>query len=73
MSKGNQLFKDYVKEQKQLNEFKVRELDTTIDEILQDPEKFGQDFIENNISRNFKRMLEAKRIGVEFAKKNISL
>ena len=73
MSKGNQLFKNYVKEQKQLNEFEVRELDTTIDEILQDPERFGQDFIENNISRNFKRMLEAKRIGVEFAKKNISL
>ena len=71
MSKGNQLFKDYVKEVKQLNEFKIRELDTTIDEILENPEKFGENFVENNLSRYFKRIIDAKRLGMEFAKKNI--
>ena len=71
MSKGNQLFRDYVKEVKQLNEFKIRELDTTIDEILENPEKLGENFVENNLSRYFKRIIDAKRLGMEFAKKNI--
>ena len=73
MSKGNQLFKGYVKEQKRLNEFEVRELDATIDQILKNPEKYGQDFIENNLSRHFKTILEAKRLGVDFARKNLNL
>ena len=73
MSKGNQLFKDFVAEQKQLNEFEIRELDTTIDQILENPEKFGQDFVENNLSRSFKRILEAKRLGMDFAKRNIQI
>ena len=73
MSKGNQLFKGFVKEQKRLNEFKVRELDATIDQILKNPEKDGQDFIENNLSRHFKTILEAKRLGVDFARKNLDL
>ena len=73
MSKGNQLFKGYVKEQKRLNEFEVRELDATIDQILKNPEKYGQDFGENNLSRHFKTILEAKRLGVDFAKKNLDL
>ena len=64
MSKGNQLFRDYVKEVKQLNEFKIRELDTTIDEILENPEKFGENFVENNLSRYFKRIIDAKRLGM---------
>ncbi len=71
MSKGNQSFRDYVKEVKQLNEFENREIETTISKILQDPEKFGKDFVENNISRYFKRILEAKRLGMDFAKRNI--
>ena len=73
MSKGNQLFKGFVKEQKRLNEFKIRELDATIDQILKNPEKYGQDFIENNLSRHFKAILEAKRLGVDFARKNLNL
>ena len=73
MSKGNQLFKGFVKEQKRLNEFKIRELDATIDQILKNPEKYGQDFIENNLSRHFKIILEAKRLGVDFARKNLNL
>ena len=73
MSKGNQLFKVFVKEQKRLNEFKIRELDETIDQILKNPEKYGQDFVENNLSRHFKTILEAKRLGVDFAKKNLDL
>ena len=60
MSKGNQLFRDYVKEQKRLNEFKVRELDTSIDEILDNPRKFGENYMENNLSRHFKTILKAK-------------
>ena len=73
MSKGNQLFKGFVAEQKQLNEFEIRELDTTIDQILENPEKFGQDFVENNHSRSFKRILEAKRLGMDFAKRNLQI
>ena len=73
MSKGNRLFKDFVTEQKQLNEFEIRELDTTIDQILENPEKFGQDFVENNLSRSFKRILEAKRLGMDFAKRNLQI
>tara|TARA_B100001939_G_scaffold83038_2_gene70804 strand:+ start:2982 stop:3206 length:225 start_codon:yes stop_codon:yes gene_type:complete len=73
MSKGNQLFKDFVAEQKQLNEFEIRELDTTIDQILENPEKFGQDFVENNLSRSFKRILEAKKLGMDFAKRNLQI
>ena len=73
MSKGNQLFRDYVKEQKRLNEFKLRELDETIDEILRNPEQYGQNFVENNLSRHFKTILEAKRLGVDFARKNLDL
>ena len=73
MSKGNRLFKDYVADQKQLNEFEVRELDTTIDQILENPEKFGQDFVENNLSRSFKRILEAKKLGMDFAKRNLQI
>ena len=73
MSKGNRLFKDFVTEQKQLNEFEIRDLDTTIDEILENPEKFGQDFVENNLSRSFKRILDAKRLGMDFAKRNLQI
>ena len=73
MSKGNQLFKGFVKEQKQLNKFEIREIDISIDEILEDPEKFGQDFVENNLSRNFKRILDAKRLGMDFAKRNLQI
>ena len=73
MSKGNRLFRDYVKEQKRLNEFKVRELDTSIDEILDNPKKFGENYMENNLSRHFKTILEAKRLGVDFARKNLNL
>ena len=73
MSKGNQLFKDFVKEQKQLNEFEIRELDTTIDQILENPEKFGQDFVENNLSRSFERILKAKELGMDFAKRNLQI
>ena len=73
MSKGNQLFKGFVTEQKQLNEFEIRDLDTTIDEILENPEKFGQDFVENNLSRSFKRILEAKKLGMDFAKRNLQI
>ena len=73
MSKGNRLFKDFVTEQKQLNEFEIRDLDSTIDEILENPEKFGQDFVENNLSRSFKRILEAKKLGMDFAKRNLQI
>ena len=73
MTKGNRLFRDYVKDQKQLNEFKVRELDTSIDEILDNPKKFGENYMENNLSRHFKTILEAKRLGVDFARKNLNL
>ena len=73
MIKGNRLFRDYVKEQKRLNEFKVRELDTSIDEILDNPKKFGENYMENNLSRHFKTILEAKRLGVDFARKNLNL
>ena len=73
MSKGNQLFKDYVKEQKRFNEFKVRELDTSIDKILDNPKKFGESYMENNLSRHFKTILKAKRLGMDFAKKNLDL
>ena len=72
MSKGNQLFRDYVKEVKQLNEFKIREIDSSIDEILENPQKFGENFVENNLSRTFKKILKAKGLGVDFAKKNIA-
>ena len=71
MSKGNQLFKGFVKEQKQLNEFKVRELDTSIDKILDNPKKFGESYMENNLSRHFKAILKAKRLGMDFARKNL--
>ena len=71
MSKGNQLFKGFVKRQKELNEFEIREIDTTIDQILENPEKFGQEFTENNLGRSFKRILEAKKLGMDFAKKNL--
>ena len=71
MSKGNQLFRDYVKEQKRLNEFEVRELDTSIDKILDNPQKFGENYMENNLSRHFKKILEAKRLGMDFARKNL--
>ena len=73
MSKGNRLFKGYVKEQKRLNEFKLRELDETIEEILHNPEKYGQNFVENNLSRHFITILEAKRLGMDFARKNLDL
>ena len=73
MNKGNRLFKGYVKEQKRLNEFKLRELDETIDEILRNPEQYGQNFVENNLSRHFKTILEAKRLGMDFARKNLDL
>ena len=73
MTRGNRLFRDYVKEQKRLNEFKVRELDTSIDEILDNPKKFGENYMENNLSRHFKTILEAKRLGVDFARKNLNL
>ena len=73
MNKGNQLFKGFVKEQKQLNEFKVRELDKSIDKILDNPRKFGENYMENNLSRLFKAILKAKRLGVDFAKKNLDL
>ena len=73
MSKGNRLFKGFVKEQKRLNEFKLRELDETIDEILRNPEQYGQNFVENNLSRHFKTILEAKRLGMDFARKNLDL
>ena len=72
MNKVNQLFKDYVKEVKQLNEFKIREIDSSIDEILENPQKFGENFVENNLSRTFKKILKAKGLGVDFAKKNIA-
>ena len=71
MSKGNQLFKGFVKEQKQLNEFEVRELDSSIDNILDNPQKFGENYMENNLSRHFKAILKAKRLGMDFAKKNL--
>lgn len=71
MSKSNQLFKGFVKEQKTLNEFKIREIDFTIEEILDNPKKFGKEYVENNISRNFKNILKAKKLGTDFAKKNI--
>ena len=71
MSKGNQLFKGFVKEQKQLNEFEVRELDTSIDKILDNPRKFGENYMENNLSRHFKAILKAKRLGMDFARKNL--
>ena len=73
MSKGNRLFKDFVTEQKQLNEFEIRDLDSTIDEILENPERFGQDFVENNLSRSFKRILKAKKLGMDFAKRNLQI
>ena len=73
MSKGNRLFKGFVKEQKRLNEFKLRELDETIDEILRNPEQYGQNFVENNLSRHFKTILRAKRLGMDFARKNLDL
>lgn len=73
MSKGNRLFKDFVTEQKQLNEFEIRDLDSTIDEILENPERFGQDFVENNLSRSFERILKAKELGMDFAKRNLQI
>ncbi len=73
MSKGNRLFKDFVTEQKQLNEFEIRDLDSTIDEILENPERFGQDFVENNLSRSFERILKAKKLGMDFAKRNLQI
>ncbi len=71
MGKSNQLFKDFVKEQKRLNEFEIREIKERPKEILQNPKQFAKEFIESNLALNFGKIFEAHRLGVDFAKKNI--
>ena len=71
MGKSNQLFKDFVKEQKRLNEFEIREIKEKPEEILQNPKQFARKFIESNLALNFGKIFEAHRLGVDFAKKNI--
>ena len=71
--KANQLFKDFVKEQRVLNELDDFKLSTSIDQILDNPQKFAEEFSENYISRNFKKILAAKRLGIQFANRNMAI
>ena len=71
--KANQLFKGFVNEQRKLNELDDFKLSTSIDQILKNPERFAEHFAENYLSRNFKKILDAKRLGIQFANKNMSL
>jgi len=73
MAKGNQLFQDFVKRQKELNNFEELDIEATIEKIYENPTEFGKEYAELYLSRNFKRILEAKRIGMDFARKNLSL
>jgi len=54
-----------------LNEFELHKTDDTIREILSNPKRWAEEYVESNLVRNFKRILEAKRVGVEFAKRNM--
>ena len=71
--KANQLFNKFVNEQRKLNELDDFKLSTSIEEILNDPTRFAEEFQENYISRNFEKILKAKRLGMEFAKNNMAL
>jgi len=71
MGKSNQLFKDFVKEQKTLNEFEVKDIEIGSEEILQDTKQFAKEFIESNLALNFGKIFKAHRLGMDFAKKNI--
>ena len=71
--KANQLFKDFVNEQRVLNELDDFKLSTSIDQILDNPQKFAEEFSENYISRNFKKILAAKRLGIQFANRNMAI
>ena len=68
---SNQLFKDFVKEQKELNEFEEKEFKAKTSNILRNPEEFAKEYIETNIALNIGRIFKAYRLGVDFAKKNI--
>ena len=71
--RANQLFKDFVNEQRVLNELDDFKLSTSIDQILDNPQKFAEEFSENYISRNFKKILAAKRLGIQFANRNMAI
>ena len=70
-TKANRYFRDYVSEIKKLSEFELQKNDETLREILSDPRKWAEDYIESNLVRNFGRILEAKRAGIQFAKRNL--
>ena len=70
-TKANQSFRDYVSEIRKLNEFELHKPEDTLREILSDPRKWAEEYIEGNLVRNFRRILEAKRLGVQFAKQNL--
>ena len=70
-NKANQYFRGYVNKIKKLNEFELHKTDDTIREILSNPKRWAEEYVESNLVRNFKRILEAKRVGVEFAKRNM--
>ena len=70
--KVNQYFRDYVSRLKELNDFELHKPEDTIREVLSDPKRWAEEYIEQNITRNFRRILEAKRLGMEFAKRNVA-
>ena len=70
-TKANQSFRDYISEIRKLNEFELHKPEDTLRQILSDPQKWAEEYIESNLVRNFRRILEAKRLGVHFAKQNL--
>ena len=70
-TKANRYFRDYVSEIRKLNEFELQKNEETLREILSDPKKWAEEYIESNLVRNYPRILKAKGLGVEFAKRNL--
>ena len=58
--------REYAKNLKQLNKFKV-ELEGDVSKIIENPKEWAEKFAEQAIIQNIPRYLEAKVLGEEFA------
>ena len=65
-TKNSQSLREYAKNLKQLNKFKV-ELEGDVSEIIENPKEWAEKFAEQAIIQNIPRYLEAKVLGKEFA------
>ena len=64
---------EYVKKLQELNNIDIEIPQEDIETVIKNPKQYALNFVEFHVTKNLLKFIEANKIGVDFASKNMEL